>query len=75
MFVDAIVIAGDRSRANVYPFADFRVAKIREVVGLGTLAQFHLLGLDKVSNVGALADIAARTQPREWTDGSALADP
>jgi hydroxymethylpyrimidine/phosphomethylpyrimidine kinase len=60
VLVDAVVVAGDDSGADVGLFADLGVAQICEVVGLRALAQPDLLGLNKVAHMGVFADLAAR---------------
>ena len=50
--------------ADVHAFADFGIAQIGEVVGLGPFAQPGLLGFDEVADVGPFADIATRPQVR-----------
>ena len=70
MLVHAVIVAGDGAGANVDSRADFRVAQISEMVGLRSLAQLDLLGLDEVADVRALADLAARPQMRVRSDES-----
>ena len=62
MLVDTIVVAGNGSGADVHSRADFCVAQISKVVGLGSLAQFDLLGLDKVTDMSAFSNVAAGAQ-------------
>src|ERR1022692_4203637 len=64
VLVHAIVIAGDGARPDVDAFANLGVAKIGEVVGLGTFAQPRLLGLHEVADVRAFADVAPGPQMR-----------
>src|ERR1700687_4071231 len=74
MFVHAVVIAGDRARADVYAFSDFRVAEIAEMVRLRTLAQLDFLGLDKVSHASTLAHITSGAQMRVRSEDTSRAD-
>src|ERR1035438_4232439 len=48
VLVDAIVITGDSTGADVYAFTNFRIAQIAEVIRLRSLAQLDFLGLDEV---------------------------
>ena len=72
--MDTVVIASDGSGANVDPFPDLSVAEISEMVGLGTFAHLDFLGLDEISNVRTLANIAAWTEPRIRPDDRATGD-
>ena len=62
VLVHAVVVAGDRARADVDAFADLRVAQIGEMVRLRTFAQLRFLGLDEVADVRAFSDFAAGAQ-------------
>ena len=55
-------------------FADFRVAEVGEVVGLGAFAKLRLLGFNKVAHVRVFADFAAGPQVRERADLRAVGD-
>ena len=58
VLVDAVVVAGDGSGADVDSVADDGVTEVVQVVRLGALAEGQLLGLDEVSDVRVLADSA-----------------
>src|SRR5664280_2745334 len=73
VLVHAIVIAGDGARPDVDAFANFGVAKIGEVVGLGTFAQPRLLGLHEVADVRAFANVAPGPQMRVRSELRAVA--
>src|SRR6185503_11740860 len=62
VFVDAIVIAGDRPSTHVDSIANNSIAQIIEVVRLGAFAQSHLFRLYEISHMGTLADAAFRTE-------------
>src|SRR3546814_65516 len=63
-FIDAVVIAGNRARADIDALADGRVANVREMVGLGCAAQRAFLDLDKIAHMRARPDVGPRTQAR-----------
>jgi len=60
--VDAVVVAGNDSGADVGLLADLSIAKVGEVVSFGTFAEFGLLGLNEVADMGVFADLTARAQ-------------
>src|ERR1035437_3755237 len=64
VLIHAIIIAGDGARPDVHAFPNLGVAKIGEVVGLRAFAQPRLLGLHKVADVRAFANVAAGPQMR-----------
>ncbi len=70
-FVEAVVVAEDRPGADVGLLAHRSVAQIGQVVGLGAPAHLDLLDLDEVADVGLLADVRARPQPRVGSDDGA----
>ena len=72
MLVDAIVVAGDGSGADVYSRANFGVSEISQVVGLRALAEADFFGFDEIAYMCAFADVAARAQMRIRTQGCAL---
>src|SRR6185437_14627814 len=72
---EAVVIAGDRSRADIRARADMRVAEISEMIGLGAIVDAGRLYLDEVANVYVGAEVRAGPQPGERTDARILADP
>ena len=58
----AVVVAGDRPRANVHTFANFGVAKICEVIRLRFFPQADFLCLHEISYVRPFANFASRSQ-------------
>ncbi len=70
-FVEAVVVAEDRPGPDVGLLAHRPVAEIGQVVGLGAPAHLDLLDLDEVADVGLLADVGARPQPRIGPDDGA----
>ena len=68
MLVRAVVVAGDRARADVAPRADRRVAEVGQVTGLAALAQPGLLQLDEVAHAAVRLEYRARPQMREGAD-------
>ena len=74
VLVDAVVVAGDGSRAYIDSLADDGVAEIVQVVGFGTFAEGHFFGLDEVADVGVLADTAFGAEMRVRTEDGAVTD-
>src|SRR5262249_2311904 len=72
--VHAIVVAGDRARANVHAGADFRVADVGEMVHLRAFANTARLHLAEVADVDFFVEARARAQPRVGPDDAARAD-
>ena len=64
----AVVVAGDRARADVGACADVGVADIAQMVDLGAPLDRAAFHLDEVADARALADIAAGPEPRERAD-------
>ena len=64
IFEEAVIIAGDRARADIGAGADLGVAEIGQVVGLGALAEPRLLDLDEIADLGA-----SRRSPRRAAAG------
>ena len=62
--VEAVVIAGDRARADVRARADARIADIGQMIDLRTALDRRLLDLDEVADVSVLGDVRAGAQPR-----------
>src|SRR5690349_16221292 len=66
MLVDAVVIAGDGSGADVHVAADVRVSDVREVRGLGPRREHRFLRLDEIADLhfapqdGAGAEMSIR---------------
>ena len=51
MFIDAIVIAKDRSRTYVHILTEFGIPDVGEVAGLGSFANNCVLRFYKISNL------------------------
>ena len=58
MFVNAIVVAGDSSRADIYSGADNCISQITKMVSLGSISNSHFLSLNEVPDVSLFADVA-----------------
>src|SRR5579859_1314650 len=75
VLVHAVVVAGDGAAADVHFRADVGVAEVAQVIGLRSLAQTRLLGLDEVAEVhfvfqhAAGADVRPGPDLRVVTDG------
>ncbi len=52
MFPLAIVVAGNRSGADVYSLADYRIAEISKMAGFRASPQFGFLQLDEIADMG-----------------------
>src|SRR5690606_17589040 len=74
VFEEAVIIAGDRTGADIGFRADLGIADIGEVVGLGALAEPALLHLDEIADLRTLADAAPGPQPCIGADLGAAAD-
>src|SRR5581483_4105278 len=61
--MDSVVVAGNRPGPNVHSFADFRIAQISQMIGLGSLAQTNFLGLNEISHLGSFADFTPGPEP------------
>src|SRR3546814_12249072 len=71
---EAVVVACDGAVADVGGGPDGGVAQIAQMVGLGALAQFGVLDLDEVADMGAAAELGPRPQPREGAEHHVIAD-
>src|SRR5882672_5256262 len=67
-FIHAVVIAGNRSGADVGVRAQFGVADVTQVRNFAALADDRFFRLDKVSNARAFFQMGSRTNAREWPD-------
>ena len=74
MLGGAVVIAGDRARADIRPRADLRVAQIGEVIRLCARAQVGRLQLDEIADMRSHAEGRSWAQSRERTDDRAGPD-
>src|SRR6266850_3105703 len=73
-FVEAVVVAGDRARADVCFRADLRIAEIREVHRLGALADGALLQLDEIADARIRFQMIVRAKAREGADDHAVVE-
>src|SRR6266478_8839242 len=64
ILVEAVVIAGNRARANIALRPDLRVAEVREVHGLSAFADRALLEFDKISDVRTGLQVIFRSEER-----------
>src|ERR1700730_16285971 len=71
---EAVVIAGNRSRADIRPGADARISNVAQMVNLGARADLRGLHLDEIADVHVLREAAAGAQPGEGADRRILAD-
>ena len=74
MFADSVIIARDRSGADVRAFADIGVPDERQVPDLGTRADLGRFHFDIIPYGSAFADFSARAKPRERPDRAARSD-
>ena len=71
---EAVIVAGDGAGADVAAGAYFRVAKIGQVVGLGTGTQPRRLQLHEVADMGGRLHHRAGSQPGKRSDDGASPD-
>src|SRR5690349_16537583 len=69
-----VVVRGDRTGAQVDPAADGRIADVRQVGHLASLADRGVLGLDEGADLALVAEVRARAQVRERPDVGTRAD-
>src|SRR5580704_4063086 len=74
MLGGAVVVTGDGARTDVGISAHEGVADVAQVIGLGAGLDRRLFDLDEISNACTLAQLGARSEPREGADRNALAD-
>src|SRR5262245_7494169 len=74
MLVRAVVVAGDRPRADVHVAAHRSVTDIGEMVGLGPRGDPARLHLDEVPDMHVLAELRAGPDPGVRADAAPLAD-
>ena len=74
VFVNAVIIAGDRAGADIGPRADLAVADIGEVIGLGPGAEPGRLDLDEIADMDVLLEDRSRAQPGKRADERARPD-
>src|SRR5690606_21486166 len=65
---ETIIIAGDRSRANVGLCPDMGVANVGQVVDLRALVESGVLDLTEIADLGGRGNARAGTQAREWAN-------
>src|SRR5271163_3124939 len=75
MLVEAVVVAGYGSGADVGVRPDPGVADISQVIDLGALLDLGLLDLDEVADSGVGGDVRSRPQTGERADRRAPGDP
>ena len=74
VLVDAVVVAGDGSGADVGAFADFAVTEVGEMVGFGSLTEARLFHFDEVADVSVFADLVSGAQVGERPEARAIRD-
>ncbi len=74
VLVDAVVVDGDRGRADIGALADGGVADVGEVGHLGALAQLRVLDLDIGADLGLAGQPGPRAQVGVGAGGGQLAD-
>src|SRR5260221_471936 len=67
-FIHAIVIAGNRSRADVRVRAQFGVADVTQVRHFAAFADDRFFRFDKISYARAFFQMGPRTNAREWSN-------
>src|SRR5208282_6293254 len=72
VFALSVVVAGNGTGSDVHGLADFSVSEIGQVIGFGAFAQTGLLGLNKISYMRALADLAPWAEIGVWPKQCAL---
>ncbi len=73
-FGEAVVIARNRSRADIRPGADARISNVAQMVNLGAGADIRGLHLDEIADVHVVREAGAGAQPGEGADRRILAD-
>ena len=71
---EAIIVAGNRSCADVGACADVGVTKICQMVGLGAWTHRRFLYLDEIADLGLFTKHGTGAKARERTDFGTLAD-
>ena len=74
MFVGAVVVAGNRPRADIDRAAEGGVADIAQMIDLAAAADGRRFGFDEIADACAFAQHRFRTQPRERPDLRIRAD-
>ena len=69
---DAVVVAGNGTRADVGAVAHRRVADVGQVVDLGAFADLGVLDLHEVADVGVVRELRAGAEAGEGADDSCL---
>src|SRR6185312_14433777 len=75
MLVEAVIVAGDGTGADVSASANAGVADISEMVNLGAFADLGLLDLHEVADMSVGGEARAGSEPRERADRGPRADP
>src|SRR5688572_5234138 len=71
MLAAAVVVAGDRPRADVHVLADHGIAKVGMVAGFATLSEHGLLQLHEIPDVHRVAQLGVRANVYERPDSDA----
>src|SRR6266851_5819836 len=72
ILVEAVVIAGNRARADVALGSDLRIAQVRKVHRLGTFADRAFLEFDEIADAGPGFQVIVRAQAGERSDDDAV---
>ena len=75
MFVHAVIIARNRAGPDVHTFADLGVAKITQMIGFCSHAEFRFLQFHEVPDSRRTSDDRPGAQPRKWAHDAALFQP
>src|SRR5690606_28474486 len=75
MLVEAVVVAGDRTRTDVGARAHVRIADIGEVIDLRACRDHRVLDLDEIADVCLFTNHSAGTQPRKRPDNGTRGNP
>src|ERR1700722_3297192 len=67
MLLLAVVIAGDRARANVDALANLRITEVSKVLALRPISEMGLLQLDEIPDARIMSHMRIHPQAREGT--------
>src|SRR5579871_5490382 len=74
VLVEAVIVAGDRARADIGALAHPRIAEIGEMVRLRALLDPRVLHLDEIADMDVFLDARARPEPCKRPDDRAARD-
>src|SRR5260370_15502444 len=74
ILMEAIIIAGNRARADVALRSDFRVAQVREVHGFGAFADGAIFKFNEITDSRAGLQVIVRAKPRKGTNDDAVVE-